>query len=496
MEYLVINPQYRLRYGEVCTYIIKKNQLIDPQIRPSEGVISFVPTSIGFILSEIGRQPYLKSLTYIGEHLGTTPGHIHRLMAQLIENNQMLRLPLDSSLRPIIFPKRLLIRSSRPSEVSSLPFTGAIDINTSLDLFNQSSLRPNIPFNLNIMVTNKCTTNCIYCYANRHLEEKLSTKDLMSIVSQSEETGVVNLTLTGGDLLARADSIDIIKTCIKAGYPPFVSTKTPKSRTFVEKLKDAGLSRLQFSIDSARSVTLSKLINSDKEYLSRTKEFFKACNENQIKLSLRTVITNMNASKDETITLIDFIRQFENISDWTISPAFLSPYKKNSCNLTPTDEMLAGVYKISRSQSLDFPVYYNKMDQNGYSQIKYDSKASFLRDHFSCIAGSASMSILSDGNCTICEMLYNNPSFRIGNILKETLIQVWNSQKALDIYSGTPNKMSASSCAQCTLKECCKGGFFKHICYVDVAKIYGEENASDYPDPHCPTSPKYKPTIL
>lgn len=41
---------------------------------------------------------------------------------------------------------------------------------------------------------------------------------------------------------------------------------------------------------------------------------------------------------------------------------------------------------------------------------------------------------MPDGKVTICEELYWHPHFIIGDLKKQTLKEIWNSQKAKDIF--------------------------------------------------------------
>lgn len=61
--------------------------------------------------------------------------------------------------------------------------------------------RPRVPIDVNIMVTTKCTTNCCYCYAKRKFDYELSSTEIINIIENCYNLGVVNLNLTGGDIL-------------------------------------------------------------------------------------------------------------------------------------------------------------------------------------------------------------------------------------------------------------------------------------------------------
>lgn len=121
--------------------------------------------------------------------------------------------------------------------------------------------------------------------------------------------------------------------------------------------------------------------------------------------------------------------------------------------------------------------------------FKWDRKKTvneYVLHNQKCYANSYSMSVLASGECTICEMLYDNEEYLIGNIRNQSLYEIWNSQKALDLYSPLQRQISEKSpCHQCSVFDKCRKNISKRVCYVDIAKI-NKQNSFDFPDPRCP----------
>ena len=58
--------------------------------------------------------------------------------------------------------------------------------------------------------------------------------------------------------------------------------------------------------------------------------------------------------------------------------------------------------------------------------------------------------VLPDGKVTICEELYWHPKFIVGNILEQSLNDIWNSEAALNLYYLNQSKISDESpCKTC-----------------------------------------------
>lgn len=389
----------------------------------------------------------------------------------------------------VFFPKRLLVRSKIANSTEDYSIE-LFEISSSEEIICFKRERPKFPLSINLMITNRCSTDCAYCYADRSINDELSTQDVLSIIRESRNNGTVNLTLTGGDLLMRQDSLEIFKACIKAQFNPFISTKTPKSANYVKKLKEIGITEIQFSLDSVIPSTLKRLLNVSDSYIKKVGDFFSACRNEKIRLSIRSVLTNLNATTNEISTLYSFLQKYENIEKWTITPAFHSEYKTNSINLRPDNDALKAVYFFTQKLNSGFPIFYNKLNNKGYSYTQYTDIESYIKYSSTCLGNTSSLSILCDGSCTVCEMLYGNKQFELGNIKEKSLYEIWNSEKAFAIFRGEILENSTSPCASCKSISKCKGDIFKRVCYVDVIKVHGKNNG-DQPDPKCPKCIQY-----
>jgi GTP 3',8-cyclase len=112
---------------------------------------------------------------------------------------------------------------------------------------------------LRISVTDKCNLRCTYCMPKEGLqfipEEKLLTKEeIVRVVSAMAELGVTKVRITGGELLVRADIVDIIKgvKSIPGIKEVCITTNGILLGRYVEELVEAGLDRVNISLDTLR----------------------------------------------------------------------------------------------------------------------------------------------------------------------------------------------------------------------------------------------------
>ncbi|QCD37251.1 SPASM domain-containing protein (plasmid) [Muribaculum gordoncarteri] len=74
-----------------------------------------------------------------------------------------------------------------------------------------------------------------------------------------------------------------------------------------------------------------------------------------------------------------------------------------------------------------------------------------------CLANTTSLSILANGLCSICEMLYDHPEYILGSVRKASISEIWNSEKALNLYSPQQENIESDSpCKTCEVFSKCK----------------------------------------
>ncbi|WOF16245.1 GTP 3',8-cyclase MoaA [Methanoplanus sp. FWC-SCC4] len=105
--------------------------------------------------------------------------------------------------------------------------------------------------NLRISLTSKCNLRCTYCHREGEFEpkEEMSLEDIAEILRVAKKFGINSVKLTGGEPTIRKDIIDIIKA-IPEGMEASMTTNGTLLAPIAKDLKEAGLSRVNISIDS------------------------------------------------------------------------------------------------------------------------------------------------------------------------------------------------------------------------------------------------------
>ncbi|MDQ0239857.1 GTP 3',8-cyclase MoaA [Arthrobacter bambusae] len=120
---------------------------------------------------------------------------------------------------------------------------------------------------MRLSLTDKCNLRCTYCMPAEGLEwlskqAVMTAAEIVRLVRIGvEHLGVRELRLTGGEPLVRADLVDII-TALRQAHPDLPISMTTNGVGLDKKaaaLKQAGLTRINVSLDSLHEETFTKL---------------------------------------------------------------------------------------------------------------------------------------------------------------------------------------------------------------------------------------------
>lgn len=345
------------------------------------------------------------------------------------------------------------------------------------------------PMTVVLMPNSNCSTDCAYCYADRRKHAQMELEKMETLIRECKETGISHISLTGGDIFLYKHWKKLLQNMVDNDFDiGLLSTKTPINKEDIEYLKTYN-AELQFSLDAASPEILTELLRVNASYLDKVKKCFYELEEAGIQFRVTTVLTNINATPVLMEELYSFIKQFSNINAWHIRIAMKSLYsKKEFDSLKLSQETYNAINEKIKAIKEDayFEIQFDDANSKHYFEGHNGSK-SFKGAR--CSANYSNIMILPDGKVTICEQLYWNPQFIIGDIYKQKITEIWNSERALQLAFPEQKAFRKSSpCKKCNLFEECYS--FPNRCIVDVLKGYGYEYA-DYPDPRCAKAPKF-----
>jgi cyclic pyranopterin phosphate synthase len=119
--------------------------------------------------------------------------------------------------------------------------------------------------NLRVSLTPKCNLSCIYCHREGENVPggPLSSAEIAEVLRVAAGFGIRSIKFTGGEPLLRPDLIEIVKS-VPAGVESSLTTNGTLLAGLAADLKQAGLRRVNVSIDSLDPSTYKKIAGMDR----------------------------------------------------------------------------------------------------------------------------------------------------------------------------------------------------------------------------------------
>ena len=162
---------------------------------------------------------------------------------------------------------------------------------------------------LRITLTNRCNVNCLYCHHDGmvHTKDEMTPDEVYRICKIAKKIGVRKIRLSGGEPLIRKDITEKIKKISSLDFEDIsLTTNGTYLEEYAKDLKDAGLDRVNVSLDTLDKKTYELITK--KDYLNEAKKgILKA-----VEVGLYPVKINMVIMKDinqnEIKTMFNFCK--------------------------------------------------------------------------------------------------------------------------------------------------------------------------------------------
>ncbi len=482
MDTYILNPSYLLRQDGSRVIICYQERINDK----GEEWFSFIHPFHAQMLSFFnGLHTFESELKDCATYFGLSYDKMEKIIKPLMENRKEVCVRQKNG-REIWFPKNILLKSDiiHSGTPAYCPHDFTYKGEPDFD-----SLRLTYPCYLNIELNMSCLTDCIYCYADKEKfkGQFLSTQEILDFIDQAHSNGVLQIDINGGEVLIHPGIKEILKRLTLYGYRPLISTKIPIKESTADFLMSIGIDTIQISLDSSNEEILCKILKVRKTYLAQMEKTLTYLCKIGMHVNINVVLTRFNSSIKEIDNLFLFLHKFSSISTIRINPCGFSLYKKNFRSLSINAKDLESIKLHVEKIKIKYPEI--RINFSGYD-AEYMYKSPYKEEGFHqraiCTGNLRNIILLPNGNVTICEELYNNPNFIIGNIKKNSLREIWMSEKALKLYNFENRIKTNSPCYSCVDQKTCRTG--RGVCWKTVLMAYGNEHW-DYPDPRCPRAP-------
>ena len=165
---------------------------------------------------------------------------------------------------------------------------------------------------LRITLTNRCNVNCLYCHHDGMVKSKdeMTADELYTICKIAKKIGVRKIRLSGGEPLLKKDIVEIVEKIASLDFKDIsMTTNGILLEKYAQDLKDAGLDRVNVSLDTLNRETFEFITK--KDYLEDAKRgILKA-----VEVGLYPVKINMVIMKDINQDEIDDMFEFCKAND-------------------------------------------------------------------------------------------------------------------------------------------------------------------------------------
>jgi radical SAM protein with 4Fe4S-binding SPASM domain len=489
----VFNPCYILR-SDVNRVILTDSGKNRYEKLGDSNFSEFIhPIHAMFLTFFKGNKTLNENIKEISYFFSMEEDKVYELVKQFIENKGTIAVEFDGNF--YYYPQKILIENNQRFQRTYQ----AEDFNI-IDKLDFEKQRYNIPVECTIVLNTTCVTDCIYCYADKRncMKNQIPFERMCEIVDETKQLGFKNVDITGGELFLYERWYDFLMLLYKNDYEPYLTTKVPIGQKEVSLLKELGVEAIQVSLDSIFAEDLETNLRVGKQYHQKILNTINILDKNGIRIKIKSVLTKQIFDIEKIEKFIDYFKQFENVRVVELTAPGVSNYKSN-------EEFLQ--YRLSFEQIQQMQELINKkinevqfelsLDANVYTKElfcnSFENKKLRFYKRARCTGNERSFYILPNGDVSICEELYFNKNLKLGNILNQSIMEMWESEQAKNLFYISQNKFPKESyCSKCVEFNDCRHKL--GVCWVDVIAAYGSDNWL-FPSPECPYSPQIKNKI-
>lgn len=338
-------------------------------------------------------------------------------------------------------------------------------------------------------VTSACNLRCAHClYKQTDYSSKndLTTEQALSLADELINIGVVQISLTGGEIFTRPDILQIIRKFKENNVAVKLLTNgILLNDEIIDELSEIlnyYVDNIHISLDAACGNTFAKIRQSDcfhlltgniKKLTDKNIRVINVCTVN--KLNYKEVFDIYKLSCD--LGASDFVtgRTFSYngaqddllLSDREI--VLLTKYLLENEKSDSKTKLIPGFYTMNEFLNV-------KGVKDIISEEKYQNKIKLFKEAMSCNCHSYDrFRIKSNGDISLCMETDNIAKAQLGNFKKNSFLQIWD-KRSENICFGL-RKIEKMPCFKCRYNVICNGG-----CQI---KAYARHGNINYPQQDC-----------
>jgi AdoMet-dependent heme synthase len=122
-----------------------------------------------------------------------------------------------------------------------------------LEEITAKALRLNVPLAVQLDITYRCNERCVHCYLDHHDHGEMTTSEILRLIEEMADAGVLTLTLSGGEIFLRKDLFEIVEHARRLTFCVKLKTNALLiGAREAARLRDLAVQEIQVSIYSHR----------------------------------------------------------------------------------------------------------------------------------------------------------------------------------------------------------------------------------------------------
>ncbi len=341
--------------------------------------------------------------------------------------------------------------------------------------FNFRYIRDAAPSALLWVVTEYCDKKCRYCFMNAIYTETNSTPDIdlpfprmKALIEEAASIGVQRMVLSGGEPFLRSDLVEIIGLLVANRIDVIPITKHRIVGDRMTQLAATGLRELHVSLDSSNPSIVADLVGIP-DAMHQMIDTIRGAVAHGIRVVLRPVVADINVREMEGLITLAI--------ELGVSKITFSKYGqgcgRHEDDLRPTP---------ASQQWLDehWPLLQARYRQSPI-EIEFDSGTPNAEGDKGCAEGIKGLTFLPNGLTTKCEHWRFDDQLVFGDLRRQSLMQVWNSDRLVAVNFPDREAYAGTICYHCkNLNHC---DYIRGRCSMSALVTHGTPYA---PDVHCP----------
>jgi pyrroloquinoline quinone biosynthesis protein E len=332
----------------------------------------------------------------------------------------------------------------------------------------------NVPLSLIAELTHRCPLHCVYCSNPLKLSaerDELTTEQWGRVFHEAAGLGVLQLSLTGGEPLARRDIVKLVRAAREANlYVNLITSAIGLDGARLDSLIAAGLDHIQLSFQDSDEEAANEIAGARSH--ARKLAIASEIRKRKLAFTVNAVVHRKNLGRLEEI-----IAMAEELGAQRLEIANVQYYGwalANRAALLPTREQVGRSIEIVRAAQ------QRLADTMTIDFVAPDYHARYPK---ACMGGWASRAVLITpaGKALPCHAAEVIPSLEFPSVREKSLRWIWNDSPAFNKFRG--EDWMQEPCRSCERRTIDFGG-----CRCQAFLLAADAAGAD---PVCTLSPQH-----